>query len=643
MRVLNVFKSKLFLSCFLFSITVVFFALVGRDVWFSLDDLGNIVNGLICSVKDFLRVFSQDERAYIYPINFTIPKANVISGFYRPLQHIPFTLIYKTFGFYAFAYYLTSVFFHALNTVLIFYLFSFYMPILLALLSGLVFAFAPTLDWITWISCLHNFMAVFFILLSLLFFRLFWNNKKWYWQALAAFMFLLSIISRENTIMLGIWLFCGAFLLMDKIFQSPSFWQRVKFAFKQTWLFGVVYFIYFFLRLNAFGVTSLERTLNNLLLKYPVLGKFLFGTIKSSTAVSDAVVGCANAELSSGVGVQVGSNVAQTVSNLSSAQFSWTHAVFSNLAGIKNILVTWGSSLLNTDLSHESTLFFVCCLIFFMIFAYRKHFRILLTLILGLLFFIWPGIVAYPNPRYISAGYPFLVFIFFLAVHFVLQNIEHRWIKVFIYLIVTTTCLYYIVNGINKNFSGIRHACKETQKYRQRFADFFDKHKFNSDANFIVIGSPFASDIQNVFQAFLDNLDIKLAFVREACIAQCGTMGCSGDYKIQGTSSVIERVFLNGKRGFRLISQDKDHCCWWMNYSHFPLKWSEQDCAYVWTDKPLQVGQWYDFSMGNFIINDRVGQHFVTDVTFLIDDKWIDDKTVFVVWDSMLGNYSVLS
>ncbi len=605
------FRSKLFLSLILFVITFIFFAQAGRDVWFSLDDLGNIINGLIQSVSDFFRVFSQDERAYIYPANFTIPKANVISGFYRPLQHIPFTLIYKYFGFCAFAYYLTSVALHAVNTVLVFYLFSFYMPLLLAFLSGLVFAFGPILDWITWISCLHNFMALFFMLLALLFFRVFCISSKLRWHFLAALMFLLSVISRENTIMLGVWLSCGVFLL-----TPAGFWQRLKFAIKQTWMFLLVYFSYLLLRLNAFGLSSLDRTFNNLILKYPVLKKFLGMQVQIINVSSDAAP-------------QVVHQVAQATVSL-----SW----LDKLAKIRGVIVQWGSGLLNIDFDNTLTCFVGFCLIIFIIWAYRKNLKLFFTLCLGFLFFIWPGIVAYPSPRYISAAYPFLIFIFFMAVYFTVKRLQDARLERLLYLTVTVASLLYVYNGINKNYSGIRNICHETRKYRQKFADFFETHKFNPDANFIVMGSPFASDIQNVFQAFLNNLNLKLSFIRESCIAQRGTMGCNADYRTVGVPSRIERI---GKNGFRFISLDKDHCCWWMNYSHFPLKWSENDRAYVWSATPLQVGQWYDFSMGKFIINDRVGQHFVTDVTFLVDDKWIDDKTVFVTWDSLFGRYEV--
>jgi hypothetical protein len=623
---MRVFKSKFFLSLILFSITFIFFAQAGRDIWFSLDDLGNIINGLIQGISDFFRVFSQDERAYIYPANFTIPKANVISGFYRPLQHIPFTLIYKYFGFYAFAYYLTSVAFHALNTVLIFYLFSYYMPLIFAFLSGLVFAFGPILDWITWISCLHNFMALFFMLLALLFFRLFCISSKLRWQFLAALMFLFSIISRENTIMLGLWLFCGVFLL------TPSgFWQRLKFAIKQTWMFFVVYFSYFLLRLNAFGLSSLDRTFNNLILKYPVLRNFLgvqvqvAGTYGPTCSQIPHAENCLHKPL---------------VVSLSNHLSGWGESLLNKLAALKSVFSQWGMGLLNINFDNVLIFLLGCCLIIFIIWAYRKNLMLFFTLCLGFLFFIWPGIVAYPSPRYISAAYPFLIFIFFMAVYLISQRIERTSLRTLLFLIITLASVAYVCNGINKNFSGIKSICQETRRYRQKFADFFEKHKFDPDVNFIVMGSPFASDIQNVFQAFLSNLDLKLAFVRESCIAQRGTMGCNADYRTVGVRSKIERI---GKNGFRFISLDKDHCCWWMNYSHFPLKWSEGDRAYVWSADHPQVGKWYDFSMGKFIINDRVGQHFVTDVTFLIDDVWIDDKTVFVVWDSHLGRYERLS
>ena len=268
---MNILKSKIFWSVILFiSVFIVYFLPID-DIWFSIDDCGNIISGIIRSFKDFFRIFFEDERNYLYPINFNVPQANIISGFYRPMQHIPFSIIYYLFGFNAKAYFFVNVFFHGLNTILFFYLVSFFVPLYLSVFSGFLFAFYPVMNWITWISTLHNFMATFFMLISIILFRFFLIKDKKYLNNLAALAFLFSIFSRENMVVLGCWLFFAMFVFNN----SKKISERIRFAFIKTWPFLFVYLIYFCIRLFAFGLQSLPRTFYNISLRLPFLKDFL--------------------------------------------------------------------------------------------------------------------------------------------------------------------------------------------------------------------------------------------------------------------------------------------------------------------------------------------------------------------------------
>ncbi len=265
------FKSKLFWAITLFLITFVFYFFSIKEIWFSLDDCGNIIAGIIKSGKDLLRIFLEDERNYLYPVNFNVPQANIVSGFYRPMQHIPFSFIYYLFEFNVRAYYFLNVFFHAINISLFFYLCSFFMPISFSVISGLLLAFYPIMDWITWISTLHNFLAIFFMLLSLISFRFYWVKNKFIFNFLSALFFLFSICSRENTIFLGFSIFIFVFLFSE----SKTIWKKTKVAFNKTYLMLLVYVIYLLIRIYAFGFASLPRTINNICLRVPVLKELL--------------------------------------------------------------------------------------------------------------------------------------------------------------------------------------------------------------------------------------------------------------------------------------------------------------------------------------------------------------------------------
>lgn len=264
---LRILRSKLFWAFALFIITFVFYFFPVEDIWFSIDDFGVISAGIVRSFKDLIRVFTDDERNYIYSINFNVPKANVLSGFYRPMQHIPFTIIHYFFGFNPKAYYFVNVLFRSINVALFFYLVSLSTPLYLSILSGLLLAFYPMMNWITWISTLHNFLAIFFMFLSLILYRFYWMNKKFKYNIFAALFFLLSICSRENTIFWGVFVILGVYLFTN----NKHFKERILITFKKTWTFVTVYFIYFFIRLFAFGIETLPRTLNNIFLRIPAL------------------------------------------------------------------------------------------------------------------------------------------------------------------------------------------------------------------------------------------------------------------------------------------------------------------------------------------------------------------------------------
>ena len=238
--------------------------------------------------------------------------------------------------------------------------------------------------------------------------------------------------------------------------------------------------------------------------------------------------------------------------------------------------------------------------------------------------------------------YPFLISLFIFGVYLFKKDYKKGFIKNLILSMTFFLMGISVVFGIYKNTNGLSGAAKSTLLYKSNYSTFFKENSFDKNVNFIVIGSPYVSDIHGVFQAFLNNLDLKVANVRVSTLAAKGVWGCQGDYKTKDVKSKIEKVKKDGKFGLRLISLDKKHCAWWMKFSSFPLKWSKDEKAYVWTDKEPEVGKWHDFSMGKFIIHERNEDYGITDVTYVFDDKWIDENTVFVTWDTVEGKYKVL-
>jgi hypothetical protein len=203
----------------------------------------------------------------------------------------------------------------------------------------------------------------------------------------------------------------------------------------------------------------------------------------------------------------------------------------------------------------------------------------------------------------------------------------------------TFLCVVAIVKGGYCNAWSIRGAGESTMQMRnERYAPFFATNTLAHDSHFILIGSPFVSDIENIFQYFLNDLHVTLVHEPFATFAERGSFGCSLDYRIKGVPSTI--IPLEG--GFRITSQDPAHCGLWLRFSDKPIVWSERDKAYRWTSQDYQPDRWYRCSLGKFMIHAMVNHELVSDMSVVIDSKWLSNKTVFVSWDTMLGRYYIL-
>ena len=266
---------------------IVFFVLAGavETIWFREDDLGTIINGIIRSWDDFIRVLSTDARDFICPVNYHRSKPNVMSGFLRPLQHVLFSFEYYFFSDWAYGYYLVHVALHACNAVLVYVIGLWFFPVWLAFFSGILFAFYPDVSWLTWIATAQNTLCTVFLLLTFICWK-----RRW----LAGLMFFLSLLARENVVVLPIWFFLAALFFLSNV--SESFWQRIVVAYKATWIFFAVDALYWVMRWWAFGFGTLSRTLNNVFLRFPFLAN-LVNTIDSqsqavpSTIQSPAIAG----------------------------------------------------------------------------------------------------------------------------------------------------------------------------------------------------------------------------------------------------------------------------------------------------------------------------------------------------------------
>ena len=602
-----------------------FFATAINQTWFREDDLGTLINGRVEDWASAVRVFFTDCRSFITPCNYQRTVPNFISALWRPLQNYIFSLIFYIFGPKSMAFYFLQVAFHAANAFLLFILYSLFVPLGLAFFGGLLFAFYPDVGWMIWASTLQNSLSVFFLILMMLclskLIRLY-NGLSFNLfdplYLLAGGCYFFSLLSRESGIFLPAWLCSGVFIYL-MMTANPRFWSKAWQSIKICWVFFASNIAYFLLRIWAFGFGTLDRTFANLFIRFPFLNNIFAPT---QNIVNQAASQVSNMPISEPfAAVSTPPNIFWTMWQKS---ILWLQAIF-------NIL-------LQTRVDQICATIAVLALILFVIFAFKRQKLLLLWLILGLACLIWPSVLTYPSARYINAAYPMIVFIFIYSIY-LFYNSNKNIIGGLFCCIFCVAAIILAGRGLRSNIHKLEGFAHERVEYKKRFDKFFAQYKFKPDANFVLICSPYVSDIESIFQFYLNNYSVRLVFDPFSTVAESGVMGCNKDYRTVGVKSEITKI----TGGFRLTSHDEQRCGWWLRHSNFNVAWCAKERAYRWTDKPYIPGVWYECSIGHFMINKMANSDCVTDISFIYDSRWIDENTVFVAWNTQLGEYFVVT
>lgn len=630
------FTKKIVLAFTLFMVTVTLLACTVKQLWFREDDLGVIINGLIRSWDDFIKVFSADERSFACPVNYLRSKPNVLSGFARPLKNIFFSLVYYFQGLNVYAYYYLHVVFHALNAVLFFHLLSLWTSLGLAFLGGLLFAFYPDISWMTWIATFHNSLTTFLLLLSIICFYSYWNRSKkqliaFHMLFLSALTFFLSLLSRETGVFFPFWMFSGVFLLT--ILPTKKFWLSCKTALAKTWVFFAVNVVYVLYKLAIFGVGSLDRTYNNLFLRFPFLAKFFKPTSQTVVSTAQAVKTTVTQTL------PAAAEHVEKVIPVATTQPALWEKLLAKGEKLSDVFFTWSKALFSIESNTLQTHLIITgvwvVLASFLFHAYRSSKSLFLFFLIGFGIFAWPGILAYPSPRYINCAFPVIIALVIFGMHQIIKKHYQTDGEKSTVLALFGLCCFAIFNGAINNAVNLRNSGYGNSRLKERYEVFFNENTFDSQANFMLVSCPFGSDTQNIFQYFTKNFDLQLAEEPFGYLSQNGIFGCTGDYQIKE----VKRKIVPIKDGFRITSLDKEHCACSLRLSNHPLQWVEEEKAYRWKKNLHEVGKWHRCSVGKFMIHERLEDEFVTDISFVFDKKWIDENTVFVSWDTEKGKY----
>jgi len=156
--------------------------------------------------------------------------------YFRPVLFVFYFIQYHLFDNNPYGYFVFIILLHAGIASLIFYGIARYTNYLFGLISGLFFAFHPTLlGWFGKIDSQHNHINLFLIMLTLLLLIKSIEQSSWKKYLLACFLYLCAILTREIFITLPLILFLGLNLL--PIRQQYPWFKKLKN--QLIWLSGI--------------------------------------------------------------------------------------------------------------------------------------------------------------------------------------------------------------------------------------------------------------------------------------------------------------------------------------------------------------------------------------------------------------------
>jgi protein O-mannosyl-transferase len=173
------------------------------------------------------------------------------SNFYRPLQSMTLILDYATWHLNPIGYHLTNIIFHAITTILIFFLLTgLTKDKKIPLFTSLLFAVHPiNTEAITYISGRADPLSAVFFILSFLTYVKYRKAKKTIFYSISLSSFVLALLSREGCLILPLLLYLYLVVFIDKK-------ERESISLVPFLIIGVIYILARLTVLN-FGETTL--------------------------------------------------------------------------------------------------------------------------------------------------------------------------------------------------------------------------------------------------------------------------------------------------------------------------------------------------------------------------------------------------
>lgn len=248
-------NKKILLSIILFLLIFVILGLPYTNWGFKTDDFANIYHCFIKSYKDIIRFFYEgDIERLSLPSNATAT-CHFLRGLYRPMSFIYYLPQVYLFGINPYFYHLSTIAIHAINSVLLFNIFTTIIPINFAFLAALYFGFHPTLIWIGWISAQTYFTELLVLIFLILNLKKYLDTNKIKYYIYSCILFILNIYLKEQTFVLPIWIIAATYIYNSKIMNiTKSKLQILKESIKVSIGFWLILTFYFITRALIFPI-----------------------------------------------------------------------------------------------------------------------------------------------------------------------------------------------------------------------------------------------------------------------------------------------------------------------------------------------------------------------------------------------------
>ncbi|MCF7899126.1 hypothetical protein K9L05_00565, partial [Candidatus Babeliales bacterium] len=250
---------KLFLSLIIF-FTIFFILGLPFTKWVPQnDDYGNLYRSSAKNFTEFCDFFIHGDTEAICLDNYENTQS-FLQAYYRPMLFV-YTFIQKYFfGLNYYYFYLFMILIHAINAVILFNIFIYFLGSLLAFLGSLYFAFHPALNnWLGWFGGLQFHMHLLLVLLSIIFLKKYLDSEKIFFYIFSCLFYLINIFSGEIPIVMPVWVMLFVYFyeqicsdIFGRVQNKFNFLKKLLNSIRISIGFWAVFLFYIFRKLYLY-------------------------------------------------------------------------------------------------------------------------------------------------------------------------------------------------------------------------------------------------------------------------------------------------------------------------------------------------------------------------------------------------------